>query len=372
MKKIILLLLTAFPFSLYAQLKVYQSGNVTVNQITENPYSFLSVDNSGTSFTSAYNIAVNCGTQFKPSSYNIGLQTGSLSNTAQSSGRTYGVFATVGNGMNGYNYALFGRLCGSQNGAGVVGTVTDNMGFNIPGKYAGYFDGDIYVVGNVFPSSVLTLSDIRLKQNVTVLGNASDSQDETLDNIMGLNVIKYNLLERNNEDSDTAQVAVRQTLDDKTLHYGVSPQELQKIYPDLVKEGQDGYLGINYIEMVPILLRSIQQLKQKVDELGGSEASMSRTSTALSSALTSGNMLYQNSPNPFKELTRIRFSLAENSKNANICIFDMNGKMLKKLPVSEDMNCVTIGAYELGEGMYLYSLVVNGREIDTKRMIVTK
>ena len=50
----------------------------------------------------------------------------------------------------------------------------------------------------------------------------------------------------------------------------------------------------------------------------------------------------------------------------------MNGKMLKKLPVSSGMNSVTISAYEFGEGMFLYTLVVSGLEIDTKRMIITK
>ena len=32
---------------------------------------------------------------------------------------------------------------------------------------------------------------------------------------------------------------------------------------------------------------------------------------------------------------------------------------------------VTVNGWELGEGLYLYSLVVNGREIDTKKMIIT-
>jgi len=50
----------------------------------------------------------------------------------------------------------------------------------------------------------------------------------------------------------------------------------------------------------------------------------------------------------------------------------MSGKMLKKLPVSSGMVSVTINGYELGEGMFLYSLLVNGLEIDTKRMILSK
>ena len=37
-------------------------------------------------------------------------------------------------------------------------------------------------------------------------------------------------------------------------------------------------------------------------------------------------------------------------QNAAICIFDMTGKTIKKLPVSSGMESVSIGGYELGEG----------------------
>jgi hypothetical protein len=50
-------------------------------------------------------------------------------------------------------------------------------------------------------------------------------------------------------------------------HYGLSAQELQTIYPDLVTEEQDGYLAVNYVELIPILIQSIQDLKRELDEL---------------------------------------------------------------------------------------------------------
>lgn len=50
----------------------------------------------------------------------------------------------------------------------------------------------------------------------------------------------------------------------------------------------------------------------------------------------------------------------------------MTGKTIKKMPVSSGMESVSIGGYELGEGMLLYSLVVNGQEVDTKRMIISQ
>ena len=35
----------------------------------------------------------------------------------------------------------------------------------------------------------------------------------------------------------------------------------------LVLEGEDGSLSVNYLEMIPLVIRSIQELKQEIDEL---------------------------------------------------------------------------------------------------------
>ena len=47
-------------------------------------------------------------------------------------------------------------------------------------------------------------------------------------------------------------------------------------------------------------------------------------------------------------------------------------KTIKKFPISSGMESVYVGGYELGEGMFLYSLIVNGQEIDTKKMVISK
>ena len=165
-------------------------------------------------------------------------------------------------------------------------------------------------------------------------------------------------------------------VDCNRLHFGVSAQELQTIYPNLVREGQDGYLAVNYVELVPVLIRSIQELKEELDDMKGNITARKAPSKQPTNVEKEGsiteNVLYQNAPNPFKESTEIRFSLADDARDAAICIFDMQGKLLKKMPVSTGMESVTVNGYELGEGLFLYSLIVNGQEIDTKRMILTK
>ena len=49
--------------------------------------------------------------------------------------------------------------------------------------------------------------------------------------------------------------------------YGVIAQELQKEFPDLVERDTDGFLTVNYIQLIPILLQAIKELNTKVDLL---------------------------------------------------------------------------------------------------------
>ena len=131
------------------------------------------------------------------------------------------------------------------------------------------------------------------------------------------------------------------------------------------------------------MLHCIKELKQEVETLkneSGDNAS-SRTSfvdadetSAITPVATSSEdaCLFQNAPNPFTERTVIRFKLPEDSRSAYIYIFDMQGKMQRQIPVDASMQSININGYELSAGMYIYSLVVNGREIDSKRMILSK
>jgi hypothetical protein len=278
------------------------------------------------------------------------------------------------------NFGVVGGLNGN-NGAGIYGTTSFGTASQIYGKYAGYFDGNTYVDGNLTASAIYNLSDIRLKKNVTLLSETASTEGNAIDHLQKLNVIEYNLLDpakRNIRYSESDHFKDNEGWSESEIerrHIGLSAQELKEIYPNLVLEGQDGYLAVNYVELVPVLIRAIQELKQELDEVNFGSKAMTRSVSDKNTdfnTVPTRNILYQNTPNPFKEQTIIRFNLADDVQNAAICIFDMSGKTLRKLPISSGMESVSIGGYELGEGMFLYSLVVNGQEVDTKRMIISK
>ena len=49
--------------------------------------------------------------------------------------------------------------------------------------------------------------------------------------------------------------------------YGVIAQEVQKQFPEMVKEGPNGYLMVVYIRFIPIIIESIRELKEEIDSL---------------------------------------------------------------------------------------------------------
>lgn len=314
------------------------------------------------------------------SRHNIGVYGAICSNTTLNSGRTFGVMGIAGGATSGWNYGVCGMLGGPGNGAGVYGSTTWDNGTNTGGVYAGYFNGPVKVTGTLTAQSVVTLSDYRVKDNVKSLSNSS------LDNIMSMNVVEYNYdadLLMPADDSDTASVNTRslQLSKEKSLiatekHYGLIAQELQQLYPNLVKESQDGYLTINYIEIIPLLIRSVQELKAEINTLQAGNApvykALGRTTdaTKLDAVVTT---LYQNEPNPFSERTVIRVDVAEDVATADLYIYNMNGEQLTEYPITErGATSIAIDGGSLNAGMYLYALIADGQVIDTKRMILTK
>lgn len=393
MKRLIFALLTTvLPMALFAQLKVSSTGNVSV--CTSNSYSSANmyVGNGSIANDNASYIGIVGTKSVTDNSSNIGVEGFLSPNSSNSGDKNYGVLGIINSptASHGRNYGICGMI-NYVNGTGVFGAKSMYPYYyplDVQGQYAGYFYGPVYMTESLTVPCVNTTSDRRLKENVVSLEEKDGNGKQTLQNVLSMNVVEYNLKERQqvhmgNTDVELPEEMASMIEADKKekealaaqRHFGLIAQELKDIYPTLVQEGQDGYLSINYIELVPILIRSIQTLKQELDdvkEAGADSYSLSRNVTSVTSAATTGNFLYQNTPNPFKEQTTIRFNLPEKAQNAYIYIFDMSGKMQKQIPVDSSMQSVTIEGYELSAGMYIYSLVIGGKEIQTRRMILSK
>jgi hypothetical protein len=55
--------------------------------------------------------------------------------------------------------------------------------------------------------------------------------------------------------------------EDNRTHYGLIAQEVEDIFPNLVSADEQGYKYVNYNELIPILLKVVQDQQREIDAL---------------------------------------------------------------------------------------------------------
>ncbi len=155
-------------------------------------------------------------------------------------------------------------------------------------------------------------------------------------------------------------------------------------FPEVVDYNKEsGLYGIKYVELIPILVKGMQQmqdtianLKNEIETLiSGSKLKSGEISSLIENTggQTDKPYLEQNAPNPFSVSTTINFYIPQSTQKAAIYIYDMQGQQKKAYTIiSKEKSSVIINGSELQAGMYLYTLIVDGKEIDTKKMILTQ
>lgn len=233
-------------------------------------------------------------------------------------------------------------------------------------NHAGTFDHDFYFLTGVSAVSFNTTSDARLKKDIASL-------DDSFAGLSGLNPVSYRMASVASFDEEGKSVLVPSS--DDRLRYGFVAQEVKEIFPELVTESPEGYMSIDYIGFIPMLVKEIQDLRAQVQTLTEDEQEMPQKSKARAGVEGPAEVkatLSQNKPNPFSASTRIECTLPETVGSAYLCVYDLQGKQLKKITVEgRGTTGVTIDGSELAAGMYIYALIADGMEIDSKRMILT-
>ncbi len=385
-RSIIIISLCTLALSASAQFKVLSSGNTYITCDTNGKNG---INLSATNYSSGSTITGGLFTVVA-STKAIGLQ--GNANTATTNA---GVCGTASYGTK--SIGVLGSIPQSDvsTGAAVYGTIFNDMGTGLStgDKYAGFFRGNVKATGSIVAGS--TIQGAFLGESASSTNSSEGSQSlrgiSMASSLSGLNVTTYQkerpampveeetIFDPDGDSSKVMETPEPDIIDEQFYtksHYALDADRLEEVFPDLVYVNKDGSKVINYVEMIPLLVQSINELNEKIEVLQGQSSGRAkaavRGTTGVDGSSISQNKLYQNTPNPFKDTTTIRFTLAADARDAYICIFDMTGKPVKKLPISSGMDSISFGGYEIGEGMFLYSLVVNGQEIDTKRMIITE
>ena len=89
-------------------------------------------------------------------------------------------------------------------------------------------------------------SDARLKDHIQIAQGM-------LGKISQLNGVSYQYINQNKYAKGT--------------RYGFIAQELKKQFPEMVKQGRDGFYSVDYLQMTAVLLQAIKEQQQMINEL---------------------------------------------------------------------------------------------------------
>jgi hypothetical protein len=225
--------------------------------------------------------------------------------------------------------------------------------------------------GNVWARSVTSYSDLSLKENIEEI-------DSPLQKVLQLNGIYYTFKvpelsvesELNTGNSDEAPKRCM----------GFIAQEVEETVPEVVNTNENGLKGIEYQNLVALLVEAIKELEVQVATLENEvdnccnsfDIQNKNTEIDDNESNLNGCYLIQNRPNPFNQETVISYSVPIKRAHASILFFDMNGKLITSKVIDTDKKSIIISSTEFMPGMYFYSLIVNGEEVDTKKMILTE
>ncbi|MDZ4845260.1 MAG: tail fiber domain-containing protein, partial [Chitinophagales bacterium] len=256
--------------------------------------------------------------------------------------------------------------------------------------FALVIEGDITYSGTAY-----YVSDQQLKKNVEDISNATDI-------ISRLHPKEY---EYKQEDYPYIKLP-------NGIQRGLLAQEVQQVLPDLVRDitlpakrdtsgkilaPQAEFKGINYEGFTPIILKALQEQQAMIDSLARELAEVkSRMNNCCGSEIQYRNngtgeytqeethqqsiklsnhqqiLLNQNQPNPFAESTVIDYIVPENAASAEMHFTTLSGFVIRTVALQTGKGRLTVFAQDLSSGIYSYSLVVDGKVMETKKMVKTR
>ena len=165
--------------------------------------------------------------------------------------------------------------------------------------------------------------------------------------------------------------------------YGLELGSFEEKFPTLVSTDEEGNKYIDYVSLVPVLVASIQEQQHIIEsqnaiieEIRTQLYNMQETLHNLvkrsdSLATAANSYLDQNIPNPFDEGTSIGYYISTDATMATLYIFNMSGILIDAINITQfGTGSVDFDGSLLPEGMYVYTLVVDGNIADSKRMMI--
>lgn len=211
----------------------------------------------------------------------------------------------------------------------------------------------------LYAKGYYTVSDSSLKSDITKLSYG-------LKDVMKLNPVQYSL-------KSTVELEEKKVTETASKEFGFLSQEVRRTFPATdITRFSEGHLLMDYDQLIPVLVKAIQEQQAIIDKLSDELESVKSNRLTNSIPSDQKNKLFQNEPNPFSAQTKIRFKLeSENIRSAEIVVFNLLGELQRTYTIRNFSDeSITVEGNDLKPGKYLYSLIVNNSEVETKTMIL--
>lgn len=113
----------------------------------------------------------------------------------------------------------------------------------------------LYVNGSGYATGTFQSSDVKYKKNIS-------SIDSPLDKILSLKGVSYEWKTEEYKDKGFSEGE----------NYGVIAQEVEKVLPEIVREGKVSGKAVSYTQIIPVLIEAIKEQQKTINELKAQQA----------------------------------------------------------------------------------------------------
>lgn len=212
------------------------------------------------------------------------------------------------------------------------------------------------VDGVVKAQAYLATSDSRYKKNITTISQAVNLVKKMRGVTYNWNAEKFPEMNFSNQPQ-----------------IGFIAQEVEKVFPQAVVKNKEGYYSMNYQSLIPVLTEAIKEQQTEIESLKTELDDLKAQVQKLTNApVVSESDKFTINPNPVTGISVVEYNVAKNSGQIQFAIYDLQGKQLKLISVSnpQSRGTVQINKNELGKGMYILTLISGGQEIQSKKFII--
>ena len=230
------------------------------------------------------------------------------------------------------------------------------------GNQVVFFNTATSTFNSIQVANVYNYSDERAKKNIQGLNNG-------LSKITLLNPVSYDWKEEKVMADSLNGIAPSGPIENGVRQYGFLAQDVEKVMPDVVATDENGFKMVNYIAIIPVLVKAVQELQSTVSKQSDLIKELIGKQSSGTGKIETANKILSCSANDSGERLSIATQLDDGVTNARLVISSISGEPERTIPVSAQSPNVDENISSLQKGIHIVGLYVDNGLSDSKNWV---